>query len=98
MVDRPAVVVDWVDAAFVRGEVSAADLETPPVVHTAGWLVRDEPGWVAVALERSAGNDGAEDLRFVIVIPRPVVVRVRRVSAGRARRRGSRKVPGGRGG
>jgi hypothetical protein len=67
-------VVTWNDAHVVHGDVMPNDIDHEPILlHTAGWLIRDDDVGITLAFEY-ADEDG--ELRTTTFIPRGMIVSV----------------------
>lgn len=69
------VTIHWVDIYNLNGWHLAADLEAPESMEATGYLVRDEPNWVAIATTYCPGDPG-EDSQGVTVFPRGCILRI----------------------
>ena len=67
------VEVTWLDA--MRGEGDALDAKLGIERRSVGWLVQDEDDGVVIAMSR----DGGKEFERWFGIPRPYIVKVRRL-------------------
>jgi len=68
--DRSFVCVKWIDAESSSGWVDTSEVKEAelPVVHSVGWIIRDDNNIVAVAQ-----TIGGDDICGVMYIPRSMV-------------------------
>ena len=69
----PAVMVEWIDAAHMRGELPADDLPTAfkmPLLQSVGYLVYQDTDFITIAQEWTPAT---RDFRFLMRIPRVCV-------------------------
>jgi hypothetical protein len=58
------VQVEWIDSKMYFEQVSEGGIEAPCIVTSVGYLVKDDPDWIAIARESIDG-----EWRGVIAIP-----------------------------
>lgn len=68
-------VIEWLDASYDDGPLSLDELDPCIVLHTVGWLLREDRTSVTVAMERGA------DWRYrsITHIPRKVIRSIRKL-------------------
>lgn len=72
----PTVMVEWIDAAHMRGELPADDLPTAfkvPLLQSVGYLAHQEADFIVIAQEWTPAT---RDFRFLMRIPRVCVKKV----------------------
>jgi hypothetical protein len=88
------VEVVWEDAASNSETwVTAKEITAPEEVITRGWLVRDEPKYVAVA--SSVSNEDLEEdhVGNTLTIPRGMIMTMRELRLTTAREKQAKKPP-----
>lgn len=65
--------VRWIDSALVNEQVDTADLPTPNIIRTVGWLSKNADGYVVISRDDHSESDNAYGWRGSCAIPRECI-------------------------